>query len=143
MRKPLPRASCGRTWPEPKPTSSWPRPNNNLNSWQYAQDLSSQTGPRPPKPRCETKWRAPWPKPKKCSLGRLLLFAAQKAHGITLGAYDFAGTLSNKLLAIDETFVNQVTGKGWINSTTEENVYDFAMSAKAKRRMPLITIEPR
>ena len=65
------------------------------------------------------------------------------AQAVSYGAYDFAETMGNSRLAIEETFVNQSTAKGWANATEERSLYDLCMAFKSKGRMPLITIEPR
>jgi len=65
------------------------------------------------------------------------------AKAVNYGAYDFAETMGNRALAIEETFVNQRTAKGWANATEERSLYDLCMSFKSKGRLPLITIEPR
>jgi len=74
------------------------------------------------------------------AFGALALVSSAK---ISLGAYDFAQTLGSNSLIYEETFINQVTGKGWANAKTEEGVYAFATSARSKGRTPIITIEPR
>jgi hypothetical protein len=65
------------------------------------------------------------------------------AKAVNYGAYDFAETMGNRALAIEETFVNQRTAKGLANATEERSLYDLCMSFKSKGRMPLVTIEPR
>ena len=65
------------------------------------------------------------------------------APAVNYGVYDFAQTMGNHPLAIEETFINQRTAKGWANATEERSLYDLCMSFKSRGRMPLITIEPR
>jgi len=72
-----------------------------------------------------------------------VFFFAVTAQAVSYGAYDFAETMGNSRLAIEETFVNQSTAKGWANATEERSLYDLCMAFRSKGRMPLITIEPR
>jgi beta-mannanase len=65
------------------------------------------------------------------------------AQAVNYGVYDFAGTMGDRPLAIEETFVNQRTAKGWANATEEKSLYDLCMSFKSRGRTPLVTIEPR
>ena len=69
-------------------------------------------------------------------------FFAATAQAVSYGVYDFAATMGDRPLAIEETFVNQKTAKGWANATEERSLYQLCMSFKSKGRMPLITIEP-
>jgi len=70
------------------------------------------------------------------------LFAVT-APAVNYGVYDFAQTMGNRPLPIEETFIDQRTAKGWANAAEERSLYDLCMSFKSKGRMPLITIEPR
>jgi beta-mannanase len=70
-------------------------------------------------------------------------FFAATAQAVSYGAYDFAATMGDRPLAIEETFVNQRTAKGWANAMEERSLYELCMSFKSKGRMPLITIEPQ
>src|SRR5215471_4269382 len=71
----------------------------------------------------------------------LALSPLVSSRAITLGVYDIAQTMTDKPLAYEEIFVDQTNAKGWKGST-KQSVYDFATSAKAKGRIPIISIEP-
>jgi glycosyl hydrolase family 26 len=79
---------------------------------------------------------------KRTILTMLVELLAVAARAVDYGVYDFAETMEHRRLAIEETFVNQKTAKGWANATEERSLYDFCTSFKSKGRMPLITIEP-
>ena len=68
-------------------------------------------------------------------------FFAVTVQAVSYGVYDFAATMRRCPLAIEETFVNQKTAKGWANATEEKSLYDLCMSFRSRGRMPLITIE--
>jgi endoglucanase len=70
------------------------------------------------------------------------LFAVA-ANAVNYGVYDFAETMGDRPLAIEETYINQRTAEGWANATEERSLYGLCTSFKSKGRMPLITIEPR
>jgi beta-mannanase len=80
---------------------------------------------------------------KRTLLTMLAGLFAVAARAVNYGVYDFAETMGHRALAVEATFVNQKTAKGWANATEERSLYDLCTSFKSKGRMPLITIEPR
>ena len=70
-----------------------------------------------------------------------VLSSLVSASAITLGVYDIAQTMTGKPLAYEEVFVDQSGAKGWVG-TNQQSVYDFATTAWAKGRTPIISIEP-
>jgi hypothetical protein len=95
----------------------------------------------------EEIYSAPKPKTSDTAVKKTLISLAfvfsslVGAPAITLGVYDIAQTMTGKPLAYEEIFVDQRSAKGWVG-TNQKSVYDFATTAWAKGRTPIISIEP-